>query len=75
MKTTVDEIILVSDSRIGAIMPWQKEDLDCFRKHRKAIHSAFAGAFLENGYWKITVKSTFFGVHKELIMEKLRMSL
>lgn len=71
----VDEIFIVSDSKLGHIVPYQKEDLITFRKHRNVINAAFEGSFLLEGFWKITVKSRYFGLYKELTLEKLRMPL
>lgn len=71
----VDEIFIVSDSKLGHIVPYQKEDLIAFRKHRNVINAAFEGSFLLEGFWKITVKSRYFGLYKELTLEKLRMPL
>lgn len=71
----VDEIFLVSDSKLGHIVPYQKEDLMTFKKHRNVINKVFEGAFLLEGFWKLTIKSRFFGIYKELTLEKLRMPL
>ena len=71
----VDEIFIVSDSKLGHIVPYQKEDLITFKKYRNVINDAFEGTFLLEGFWKITIKSRFFGIYKELILEKLRMPL
>ena len=69
------EIFLVSDSKLGHIVPYQKEDLINFKKHRKMINKSFEGAFLIEGFWKLTIKSRYFGIYKELTLEKLRMPL
>lgn len=71
----VQEIILVSDGRQKTILPYQREDLIAFKKNRKAIMLAFTGKFLRNGFWKVTIKSHFFGLYKELTLEQLRMPL
>lgn len=71
----VYEIFLVSDSKLGHIVPYQKEDLMTFKKHRNVINKVFEGTFLLEGFWKLTIKSRFFGIYKELTLEKLRMPL
>jgi hypothetical protein len=71
----VVEIFLVSDGRIESILPYQKEDLIAYKKNRKVINLAFEGTFLKSGFWKITIKSYFFGIYKQLTLEQLRMPL
>lgn len=71
----IEEIFMVSDGRLESIMPYQKEDLISFKKNSKVIHLAFDGVFLKNGFWKITIKSYFFGLYKQLALEQLRMPL
>lgn len=70
-----DSIIVVSDRRIGQVVPFLADDLVLFRKHKKGINSAFAGAFFEYGFWKITVEYRFFGLHKKIMAEKCQMEL
>lgn len=71
----VEEIFLVSDPNTNQIIPFQKEDLALVKKNKKAIDLSFSGAFLVYGFWKITIKSYFFGFFKKLELEKLDMEL
>ena len=73
MKT--EEIFIVSDEARRCIIPFQKEDLEKLRKYEAILDASFGGYFLDFGFWKITIKSRFFGIYKELTLEKLRMPL
>lgn len=75
MSPKIEEIILVSDSRIGHITPYSEDDLALIKKHWSAIDAVYGGIFLEDGFWKLTIKTTWFGLRKEITLKKLEMSL
>jgi hypothetical protein len=71
----VSEIIIVADGKQGWVKPYSEEDLIAAKKYKKSIMAVYEGAFLKSGFWKITIKSYFFGIYKELTLEQLRMPL
>lgn len=71
----VEEIIIVSDGEQGWVKPYSEEDLIAIKKNYGSIMAVFDGTFLKTGFWKLTIKSYFFGCYKRLTLEKLKMSL
>lgn len=70
-----DEFILVADRQSENILAFDKEDQVLWRKHQKVLNKALSGHFLEIGFYKITVKSWFFGFVQLVEWTKLDMEL
>ena len=71
---TVDEIIIVADKkRKDVALPFQTQDLVLLKKHRRIIYANFGEWIFSDGFYKITVESSFFGLVKKLTLIKLDM--
>lgn len=73
MKT--EEFILVSDDKSHKILPYEHADLEALRKHIRLFDDTYIGVEFDIGFWKITVKSYFFGFYQKITREKLTMPL
>ena len=73
---TVDEIIIVADKkRENYTLPFQEQDLFLLKKHRKIVYANFGEWVFSDGFYKLTVESSFFGLIKKLTLEKLTMQI
>lgn len=71
----VDEFILVADPDKRAFLAYENEDLVLLKKYRSFLIHTFSDVVFPFGFWKVTVKSKFFGIYKQGTMEKLSMPL
>lgn len=75
MKMIHDIFIVADENFADHVVPYQKEDQFLLQKYRRVIKANFGEWVFTEGYYKITVESSFFGLIKKVTLEKLKMSI